>query len=68
MGFDGCSTVSDELGQEKIVGTPDMTPALSGSHALEGTAGFVYAEMGRFPAVLVPDPGTRVQLSRLVAE
>ena len=87
MGFDGRSTVSDTLAQEKIVGTPDMTPALTekavkdagltgvdipscsvagksidtGSearcfadymriHALEGTGGFVYAEMGRFEA------------------
>jgi len=29
MGFDGRSTVSDTLTQEKIVGTPDMTPALT---------------------------------------
>ncbi|HZO60911.1 MAG TPA: hypothetical protein VFB51_14580 [Solirubrobacterales bacterium] len=87
MGFDGRSTVSDTLEQEKIVGTPDMTPALTekavaeadlsdidvpscsvagksidtGSearcfadylriHALEGSGGFVYAEMGRFEA------------------
>jgi hypothetical protein len=28
MGFSGRSTVSDSLKQEKIVGTPDMTPAL----------------------------------------
>jgi len=91
MGFDGRSTVSDTLSQEKIVGTPDMTPALTekavkeagltgvdvpscsvagksidtGSearcfadymriHALEGSGGFVYAEMGRFEA----KPGT----------
>jgi hypothetical protein len=27
MGFDGRSTVGDSLSQEKIVGTPDMTPA-----------------------------------------
>jgi hypothetical protein len=87
MGFDGRSTVSDELKQEKITGTPDMTPALTAKaveearltgvvvpscsvagksidtgsearcfaqymriHALEGTGGFVYAEMGRFQA------------------
>lgn len=87
MGFDGRSTVTDTLTQEKIVGTPDMTPALtekavkeagltgvdvpscsvagksidSGSearcfadymriHALEGSGGFVYSEMGRFEA------------------
>ena len=87
MGFDGRSTVSDTLNQEKIVGTPDMTPALTekavkeagltginvpscnvagksidtGSearcfadymriHALEGSGGFVYSEMGRFEA------------------
>ena len=91
MGFDGRSTVSDTLAQEKIVGTPDMTPALTekavqdagltgvdvpscnvagksidtGSearcfadymriHALEGSGGFVYSEMGRFEA----KPGT----------
>jgi hypothetical protein len=29
MGFDGRTTVSDNLGQEKITGTPDMTPALT---------------------------------------
>ena len=29
MGFDGRSTVTDNLGEEKIVGTPDMTPALT---------------------------------------
>lgn len=28
MGFNGRSTVSDSLKQERIVGTPDMTPAL----------------------------------------
>ena len=87
MGFDGRSTVSHNLKQEEITGTPDMTPALTekavkeagltgvdipscsvagnsidtGSearcfaqymriHALEGTGGFVYAEMGRFQA------------------
>src|SRR3954447_1956863 len=27
MGFNGKSTVTDSLKQEKIVGTPDMTPA-----------------------------------------
>jgi hypothetical protein len=27
MGFNGRSTVTDSLKQEKIVGTPDMTPA-----------------------------------------
>ncbi len=29
MGFDGRTTVTDNLGQEKITGTPDMTPALT---------------------------------------
>jgi hypothetical protein len=29
MGFSGRSTVSDSLAQEKIVGSPDMTPALT---------------------------------------
>ena len=29
MGFDGRTTVSDNLDQEKITGTPDMTPALT---------------------------------------
>jgi len=29
MAFDGHRTVSDNLGQEKISGTPDMTPALT---------------------------------------
>ena len=29
MGFDGRTTVTDNLGQEKISGTPDMTPALT---------------------------------------
>jgi hypothetical protein len=87
MGFDGRSTVSDSLKNERITGTPDMTPALTSKavkeagltgvdipscnvagksidtgsearcfaqymriHALEGTGGFVYAEMGRFQA------------------
>ena len=91
MGFDGRSTVSDTLSQEKIVGTPDMTPTLTAKavkdagltgvtvpscsvagqsitngsearcfadymriHALEGSGGFVYSEMGRFEA----KPGT----------
>jgi hypothetical protein len=35
MGFDGRSTVSDSLKQEKIVGTPDMTPALIAKEAKE---------------------------------
>jgi hypothetical protein len=87
MGFDGRSTVEDKIGQEKIVGTPDMTPELTEKavkeagltgveipdcnvagesidtgddakcfaeymriHALEGSGGFVYSEMGRFQA------------------
>jgi hypothetical protein len=87
MGFNGRSTVSDTLEQEKITGTPDMTPALTKKavneaglsgvdipscsvagksidtasearcfaeymrvHALEGTGGYVYAEMGRYQA------------------
>src|SRR5207302_1726763 len=33
MGFGGRSTVSDSLKQEKIVGTPDMTPALIAKEA-----------------------------------
>ena len=91
MGFNGRSTVNDNLKQEQITGTPDMTPSLiakdvkaagltgvalptcsvagrsvdTGSearcfaqymriHALEGTGGYVYAQMGRFQA----QPGT----------
>jgi hypothetical protein len=87
MGFSGRSTVSDKLEQEKISGTPDMTPALTEKaikeaklkgvnapdctvadkaidsgprarcfadymriHALEGTGGYVYSQMGRFEA------------------
>jgi hypothetical protein len=62
-GFNGRSTVRDDLAQEKIVGTPDST--ISGKlvdtgsrahafanvmrkHALEATNGRTYAEMGRF--------------------
>lgn len=85
MGANGRDTVRSNLGAEKIVGTPDMTPSKSkaaaaeaglknvsiptcsvagksidtGSearcfaqymrvHALEGTGGQVYAEMGRY--------------------
>jgi hypothetical protein len=33
MGFSGRSTVADSLKQEKIVGTPDMTPALIAKEA-----------------------------------
>jgi hypothetical protein len=87
MSIDGRSTVKDNLSNEQITGTPDMTPALTrkavqeaglknvdiptcsvagdkidtGSkarcfaeymriHALEGTGGFVYSQMGRFQA------------------
>jgi hypothetical protein len=63
IGFDGRSTVRDDLAQEHIVGTPDST--ISGKlvdtgsrahafanvmrkHALEATGGRTYAEMGRF--------------------
>lgn len=35
MGFSGRSTVADSLKQEKIVGTPDMTPALIAKEAKE---------------------------------
>lgn len=35
MGFDGRATVQDNLAQEKIVGTPDMTPALIAEGARE---------------------------------
>jgi hypothetical protein len=35
MGFGGRSTVADSLKQEKIVGTPDMTPALIAKEAKE---------------------------------
>jgi hypothetical protein len=35
MGFDGRSTVSDSLKQEKIVGSADMTPALIAKEAKE---------------------------------
>src|SRR5919197_5191583 len=35
MGFGGRSTVSDSLKAEKIVGTPDMTPALIRKEAKE---------------------------------
>jgi hypothetical protein len=35
MGFDGRSTVSDSLKQEKIVGTSDMTPTLIAKEAKE---------------------------------
>jgi hypothetical protein len=35
MGFSGRSTVSDSLAQEKIVGSPDMTPALIVKEAKE---------------------------------
>jgi hypothetical protein len=35
MGFNGRSTVSDSLKQERIVGTPDMTPALIAKEAKE---------------------------------
>ncbi len=35
MGFSGRSTVSDSLAQEKIVGSPDMTPALIAKEAKE---------------------------------
>jgi uncharacterized iron-regulated membrane protein len=33
MGFNGRTTVQDNLGQEQIVGTPDMTPALIAQEA-----------------------------------
>jgi hypothetical protein len=35
MGFSGRSTVTDSLAQEKIVGSPDMTPALIAQGAKE---------------------------------
>jgi hypothetical protein len=35
MGFSGRSTVSDSLAKEKIVGSPDMTPALIAKEAKE---------------------------------
>jgi hypothetical protein len=63
VGFDGRSTVRDDLAQEKIVGTPDSTipgklvdtgsrahafASVMRKHALEATNGRTYAEMGRF--------------------
>ena len=63
IGFAGRDTVRDDLGREKIVGTPDSSingqlvdtgseaHAFAGvmrRHALEATGGRTYAEMGRF--------------------
>jgi hypothetical protein len=64
VGFNGRGDVRDELGREKIVGTPDMTAIANqkvdtGSearefargirrHTLEATGGKTYAEMPRF--------------------
>lgn len=64
VGFDGRSTVRDELGRENIVGTPDMANVANEridtgqeardfaagmrEHALADTGGLTYAEMPRF--------------------
>ena len=64
VGFDGRSTVRDELAREKIVGTPDMKDVANEKidtgqeardfaagmrlHTLEATEGQTYAEMPRF--------------------
>jgi hypothetical protein len=64
VGFDGRSTVRDELGRENIVGTPDMANVANQKidtgqeardfaagmrkHALADTGGLTYAEMPRF--------------------
>ena len=62
-GFDGRSTVRDDLGRERIVGTPDSTipnqlvdtgseahafANVMRKHALEATGGKTYAQMPRF--------------------
>jgi hypothetical protein len=62
-GFNGRSTVRDDLAKEKIIGTPDSTipgklvdtgaraqafGSVMRKHALEATNGRTYAEMGRF--------------------
>ena len=64
VGFDGRSTVRDELARENIVGTPDMAKVANEKidtgqeardfaagmrkHALADTGGMTYAEMPRF--------------------
>jgi hypothetical protein len=64
VGFDGRSTVRDELARENIVGTPDMKNIANEkidtgqeardfaagirAHTLEATKGHTYAEMPRF--------------------
>lgn len=64
VGFDGRSTVREELGRENIVGTPDMAKVANEKidtgqeardfaagmrqHALADTGGVTYAEMPRF--------------------
>jgi hypothetical protein len=62
-GFDGRSTIRDDLAQEKIVGTPDSSipgklvdtggeahafASVMRKHALEATGNRTFAQMGRF--------------------